>query len=115
MGRTACTEPQCLYRGALYFFTLGYLAPGTTKFLVFLLATKLSVSVSVCLLVALLNSRFSVNCVQYHRVHMTEYALKNIFKINLNLCGKGFSPCGISNNTKEAVAEINRKWLWATD
>ena len=23
MGRTACTEPQCLYRGALYFY-LGY-------------------------------------------------------------------------------------------
>jgi len=20
MGRTACTEPQCLYKGALYFF-----------------------------------------------------------------------------------------------
>jgi len=22
MGCTACTEPQCLYKGALYFFTL---------------------------------------------------------------------------------------------
>ena len=22
MGRTACTEPQCLYRGALYFYSL---------------------------------------------------------------------------------------------
>jgi len=21
MGSTACTEPQCLYKGALYFFT----------------------------------------------------------------------------------------------
>ena len=21
MGRTACTEPQCLYKGALYLFT----------------------------------------------------------------------------------------------
>jgi len=79
MGRTACTEPQCLYKEAFYLFTLGYLTPGTTKFLVFLVATKLTVSVRVCLLVALLNNRISVNCVQYHRLHMYEYAFKNIF------------------------------------
>jgi len=24
MGRTACTEPQCLYKGALYLFTLHF-------------------------------------------------------------------------------------------
>jgi len=24
MGRTACTEPQCLYKGALYFYLLTY-------------------------------------------------------------------------------------------
>jgi len=23
MGRTACTEPQCLYKGALYFYLKG--------------------------------------------------------------------------------------------
>jgi len=25
MGHTACTEPQCLYKGALYFFTFKYI------------------------------------------------------------------------------------------
>ena len=36
MDRTACTEPQCLYKGALYL----YLLPGLEKFLSALLRKK---------------------------------------------------------------------------
>ena len=31
MGRTACTEPQCLYKGALYLFTFTCLSPPPRK------------------------------------------------------------------------------------
>jgi len=57
MGRTACTEPQCLFKGALYF---------TTKFLAFLVATTVTVNVRVlvCLRVAFLKNPISVNLVQ---------------------------------------------------
>jgi len=30
MGRTACTEPQCLYKGALFIFTFIIVKPGAT-------------------------------------------------------------------------------------
>ena len=33
MGRTACTEPQCLYKGALYLYLYLYLTQHVTKFL----------------------------------------------------------------------------------
>jgi hypothetical protein len=57
---------------------MGYLAPGTAEFVVFLVAT-ITVSVRVCLLVALVKNLFSINRVQYHRLRMTVYAFKNIF------------------------------------
>jgi hypothetical protein len=31
MGRTACIEPQCLYKGALHFFFLVLIAQETVK------------------------------------------------------------------------------------
>jgi len=46
MGRTACTEPQCLYSGALYLYLLiSYCLRTVTVFVIFSMIKKIGLSV----------------------------------------------------------------------
>jgi len=74
MGRTACTEPQCLYKGALYL----YLFLATQKICFYLLLfNPLNAELNtICHLLALLGahpilhvSKIRVNFINYYYYH----------------------------------------------
>jgi hypothetical protein len=43
MGRTACTEPQCPYKGALYLTRMEYVRCSDTSYCVFVIAIRLTI------------------------------------------------------------------------